>query len=97
MKPDWFAKGKFIKKFKDGEDFYYQWNVKGLQNNFYESLVDSEKAHRIYSEPISDINFGSDYTQNFPEKVFDLPNKQELNGGSCETKCPALSFCTFVV
>lgn len=97
MKTDWFVKGKYLKEIKKGEISIYQWDVEGLQSNIYEAVSTNGIPVRIYQEPLSDMMFDtSSFSETFSDKVFDLPNNQELDGGSCESKCPALSICTFV-
>jgi hypothetical protein len=96
LKNDWFVNGEFVKEIKKGEDSLYEWNVKGLQNNFYEAYKSNSRPYRMYMEPQSDMTFTGTYDTTFDEKVFDLPNDQELDGGSCKNKCPFLSFCTFI-
>ncbi len=80
-----------------GEVSVDQWDVKGLSSNIYQAVSEVGKPVGINQEKISDMRFDtSTYSETFDDNIFDLPTKDELNGGLCDAKCPALSICTFV-
>jgi len=97
VKPDWFSAGTYTKEFKQGERTIQQWNVKGRNSNIYEAVKETGHPNRIYQEPLSDMTFDlNTYSEAFEENEFELPSSDQLGGGSCANKCPALTICSFV-
>lgn len=91
VKPDWFFSGVYEKEGKtDSGKAYNEFNVKGLQNNYYDEIKESQTPYRIFQDPLSDMVFKPDtYKEIISNKsIFDLPEDLE-----CEQSCGFATIC----
>jgi len=92
VKPDWVVQASYVGEGTEDGIPRNLYNVKGLQNNYYDESKVGQTPLRIFQDPLSNMRFNHNtYSTKIDESVFDLP--KDLN---CEQSCGAISICAML-